>query len=235
MSKMENTFAWGGGTKNVAALEQKVQRLEQQIQTINAQLPNFARFDQDNNWAPQTFSQPNESISFIQDNNANFLSWKKTTNDRRGYVGMGRRNQDVIDVWGKNGARVITLNNDLELAPAGNINCSNKKITNIADPTSETDAVNWRYVNSRIQTIEGEWRDFADLKTFNWPNIPSGVSKILDLKISYGARKENSLAAVTNVINLIDANTISFSGQSVSGANTQGAKLFATLTYITSR
>lgn len=253
MSKMENTFAWGGSTKNVAALEQKVNQLEQnvqqltnsiqqitpqlqqigqQLQAINAQLPNFARFDRDNDWVPQTISSPNENLSFIQDNNANFISWKKSSNDRRGYVGMGRSNQDVIDVWGKNGARVISLNNDLELIPAGNINCSNKPLTNIGAPLDENSAINWSYVNSRIRTIEGDWRDFADLKFFTWPNIPNGIEKILDLKITYGARKEAGLAAVANVINKVDDTTISFSGQSVSGAIAPGSKLFATLTYI---
>ena len=267
MSKIENTFSWGGSTKNVAALEQKVNQLEQnvqqltnsnqqlqnsiqqleqnvqqitpqlqqigqQLQAINAQLPNFARFDRDNDWVPQTFSFPRANLSFVQDNNANFLEWKKSTNDRRGYVGMGRSNQDVIDVWGKNGARIISLNNDLELIPAGNINCSNKPLTNIGAPLDENSAINWSYVNSRIRTIEGDWRDFANLKTFNWPNIPNGVEKILDLKITYGARKEASLGAVTNAITQVDDTTISFSGQSVSGAIPQGAKLFATLTYI---
>jgi hypothetical protein len=47
-------------------------------------------------------------------------------------------------------------NSDLVLAPngTGNVNVSNKKIVNLADPTAPTDAVNVRYLESRIGNLD---------------------------------------------------------------------------------
>ena len=236
MSKMENTFAWNKGTtKNIAQLEQKVQQLERQLQAIEAQVPNFARFDQDNNWVPQTFSFPNANLSFIQDNNANFLLWKKSTNDRRGYVGMGRTGQDVIDLWGKDGTRIISLNNDLELIPAGNINCSNKPLTNLAAPVNPNDATTKEYVDNKttISVIEGTWNSIVP-RVVTWPNIAGGVSKVINLStwLEKTGANDKMFSPNLNVRITNNGNDIEFEIQAFGSPPTGNWKIKAVLTYI---
>lgn len=236
MSKMENTFAWKKGTtKNIAQLEQKVQQLERQLQAINAQLPKFARFDRDNAWVPQTISSPNENLSFIQDNNANFISWKKTSNDRRGYVGMGRSNQDVIDVLGKDGARIMCLNNDIELSPSRNINCSNKPLTNLAAPVNPNDATTKQYVDSKttISVVDGTWNSIVP-RVVTWPNIAGGVSQVINLStwLEKTGANDKMFSPNLNVRITNTGNDIEFEIQAFGSPPVGNWKLKAVLTYI---
>ena len=49
-----------------------------------------------------------------------------------------------MNVWGKDGISLQTTANDIQLQPARQIDVSNKKIINLADPVAATDAVNVR-------------------------------------------------------------------------------------------
>lgn len=86
----------------------------------------------------------NAALKLIQDNNATFIEWAKSTGDRRAYIGIGSSGTNIINVWAKEGLSLQTAANDIQLQPAREVNVSNKKIVRLADPTAPTDAVNVR-------------------------------------------------------------------------------------------
>lgn len=238
MSKMENTFAWSKGTtKNIAQLEAKVQQLEQKLQAIEVQVPNFALVNRDNGWVAQSISIPNSALSLNQDNNAIFLDFQKPNvpNDRRGYVGIGRRNQDVIDLWGKNGTRIMCLNNDIELSPSRNINCSNKPLTNLAAPVNPNDATTKQYVDSKttISVVDGTWNSIVP-RVVTWPNIAGGVSQVINLStwLEKTGANDKMFSPNLNVRITNTGNDIEFEIQAFGSPPAGNWKLKAVLTYI---
>lgn len=133
----------------------KVNDLETWKQTaeplINDYETNGAKLDRANVFtglnrfnAKVEISAPDNALSLIQDNNAVYISIQKSNGQKRGYIGIGSSNTNIVNVWAQGGLLLQTAANDIQLQPAREINVSNKKIVRLADPTNSTDAVNVR-------------------------------------------------------------------------------------------
>lgn len=213
---MALSFEWKRATANVAALEQKVQQLEQnltqqtqliqqlnnQIQNLTTQLNNTAKTNQRNKFQEiQEIQYPGEALSFIQDNNANYIHFKRSDGIRRGYLGIGSGNSKVMDVNGAEGVKITATSGDINLITQNSINANNKPIKNIANPTTDNDAINWNYLNTRIKTVEGDWRTTTG--QLNWPNLQGGILKVLNLETWFanGPDKRPALASKFEITN----------------------------------
>lgn len=86
----------------------------------------------------------NAAMKLVQDNNATYIEFAKSTGQRRGYIGIGSSNNHIITMYGAEGAIIQTGGNDVQLNPVRSVNVSGKKIINLADPVAATDAVNVR-------------------------------------------------------------------------------------------
>lgn len=210
---MALSFEWKRAAANVAALEQQVQQLEQnlnqqvqnltqQIRTLTTQLNNTAKLNTTNTFLNlQEIQAPGEALSFIQDNNANYIHFKRSDGLRRGYVGIGSGNTKVMDLAGEEGVKITATSGDINLITQNSINANNKPIKNIANPTTDNDAISWNYLNNRIKTVEGDWRTTTG--SLNWPNLQGGVYKILNLEtwFSNGPDKRPALASKFEITN----------------------------------
>lgn len=86
----------------------------------------------------------NAALKLVQDNNATYIAIEKADGTRRAHFGIGSSGTHIMNVWGKDGISLQTTANDIQLQPARQIDVSNKKIINLADPVAATDAVNVR-------------------------------------------------------------------------------------------
>ena len=86
----------------------------------------------------------NAALKLVQDNNATYIAIEKADGTRRAHFGIGSSGTNIMNVWGKDGISLQTTANDIQLQPARQIDVSNKKIINLADPVAATDAVNVR-------------------------------------------------------------------------------------------
>lgn len=173
-------------TNQIQQLTNQIQTLTNSIQPVLNDYRNFAKKNERNKFQElQEIQYPDEALSFIQDNNANYIHFKRSDGIRRGYLGIGASNTKVMDVNGAEGVRVIAETGDLELNPKnGAINANNKPVKNIADPTTPNDAINWDYLTRRIKTIEGTWNsNNPGYKV--WPNIRGGLQEIINFECWY--------------------------------------------------
>lgn len=178
MAKLENTFLWGNPVNraNLQDLERRITQLELML----ADYASVAYTDRTNNFVqPQQVTVPDSAMQFIQNHNACFIEFKKLNNDKRGYIGIGRGNLDIVDIWGKNGIRFLSLNDDLEFVPARNINFSNKPTINVPNPREDSSVIPLSYVKN-TRTVYGTFRNVVNGSTREW-NLPAPASSIVSM------------------------------------------------------
>lgn len=178
MAKLENTFLWGNPVNraNLQDLERRIAQLEALL--VNA--ANIAYTNRTNNFVqPQQITVPDSAMQFIQNHNASFISFDKLNGDRRGYIGIGRGNLDIVDIWGKNGIRLLSLNDDIELVPARRINFSNKPTINVPNPAEDSSVIPLSYVKN-TRTVYGTFRNVVNGTTREW-NLPAPASSIVSM------------------------------------------------------
>ena len=138
-----------------------------------------------------------------------------------------------MDVAGEEGVKIQATTGDINLIAQNAINANNKPIKNIANPTSDNDAINWNYLSSRINTIDGDWRTTTGSLT--WPNIARGIAKVLNLEVWFqnGQDKRPALASKYEITN--NNNDFSFHIETFPGVPPVGTnfRTYARLTYIT--
>lgn len=244
---MALSFEWKTASAKLAAVEkqvaqleqnlnQQVQNLTQQIRTLTTQLNNTAKVNKTNTFVNlQEIKFPGEALSFIQDNNANYIHFKRSDGIRRGYVGIGASNSKVMDLAGEEGVKITATTGDINLITQESINANNKPIKNIANPTTDNDAISWNYLNNRIKTVEGDWRTTTGSLT--WPNLQGGISKILNLEVWFqnGNDKRPALASKFEITN--NGQDFSFNVETYPGVPPVGPnfRTHARLTYISLR
>ena len=123
-----------GGGNVPAGLENRVQELE----------TNAVKITGDQSIAGvKTFTSNNEVIKLNSgNNNATYIAGYKSGNSRIWYFGKGSSSSDEF---------VIGSTSNIKLEAANIIHCNNKKLTNVADPASNTDAATKQYVDNRIK------------------------------------------------------------------------------------
>lgn len=90
------------------------------------------------------FSKTGEVIKINSNTDtATYLSGYKSNNQRVWFFGKGSSSTNNFILGADRG--------DIKLEPNGNVDVSNKKITNVAAPTAEKDAVNKNYADNIIQ------------------------------------------------------------------------------------
>ena len=124
-----------GGGNVPAGLENRVQNLE----------TNAVKITGDQSIAGvKTFTSNNEVIKLNSgNNNSAYIAGYKSGNSRIWYFGKGSSTSDEL---------VIGSTSTIKLEAANSIHCNSKKLTNVADPTANTDAANKQYVDNRIKT-----------------------------------------------------------------------------------
>lgn len=91
----------------------------------------------------KTFTNNNEALKLNSgNNNAAYIAGYKTGNSRIWYLGKGSSSDDNL---------VIGSTANIKLEAASAIQCNNKRITQVADPTANTDAATKQYVDNRIK------------------------------------------------------------------------------------
>lgn len=178
MAKLENTFLWGNPVNraNLQDLERRIAQLELML----ADYTNVAYTNKTNNFVEdQQITYPNSALRLIQDRNACFIDFATLAGDRRGYVGIGRSNLDIMDIWGKAGIRFLSLNDDLEFLPARNINFSNKPTINVPNPREDSSVIPLSYVKN-TRTVYGTFRNVVNGSTREW-NLPANASSIVSM------------------------------------------------------
>ena len=123
-----------GGGNVPAGLENRVQTLE----------TNAVKITGDQSIAGVKTFTSNDAVIKLNsgNNNATYIAGYKSGNSRIWYFGKGSSSYDEL---------VIGSTSNIKLEAASNIHCNNKKLTNVADPTANTDAATKQYVDNRIK------------------------------------------------------------------------------------
>lgn len=183
-----NSFIWknpanaGGGGGNITQLEQKIHQLEQQIQNLTQQLINVAKKNERNKFTNlQEIQYPGEALSFIQDNNSNYIHFKKSDGTRRGYLGVGSSNSKVMDVVGAEGVKIQATTGDINLIAQNNINANNKPILNVGVSNDANAALTMKHLLFRITSLTEEFVNPTPGTTINW-KPPVQIGNILSFE-----------------------------------------------------
>ena len=145
-----------GGGNVPAGLENRVQDLETNAVKITG-AQSIA--------GVKTFTSTGEVIKLNSgNNNATYIAGYKSGNNRIWYFGKGSTSDDNF---------VIGSSANIKLEAASAIQCNNKRITQVADPTVNTDATTKQYVDNRIQ------------KRVIDANVPRGTDYIIEPSPGY--------------------------------------------------
>lgn len=91
----------------------------------------------------KTFTNTGEVIKLNSgNNNSAYMAGYKSGNNRIWYFGKGSSSDDNF---------IIGSSANIKLEAASAIQCNNKRITQVADPTANTDAATKQYVDNRIK------------------------------------------------------------------------------------
>ena len=138
-----------GGGNVPANLEQRIQAVETKASTNETSINNLnnaaVKTSGDQSIAGvKTFTGTGEVIKLNSGtNNSAYMAGYKQGNSRIWYFGKGSSTDDNF---------VIGSTADIKLEARNNIQCNNKKLTNVADPAANTDAATKQYVDNRIKT-----------------------------------------------------------------------------------
>lgn len=114
------------------------------------------------------------------------------------------------------GTPTFTSGNDIVLAPAGVVSVSNKKISNLATPTSNTDAATKAYVDSAVAAGDTDTTYALSAET-------NGAGADLRLTGSDATTDNVTFAAGSNVtVTRTDANTITIASTAAGATNLGG-------------
>ena len=92
----------------------------------------------------KTFTNTGEAIKINSGTDTSaYVAGYKSNNRRIWYFGKGSSSNDEF---------VIGSTSNIKLEAASSIHCNSKKLTNVADPTANTDAATKQYVDNRIKT-----------------------------------------------------------------------------------
>ena len=117
-----------------AGLENRVQTLENEV---------VKKTGDQSIAGVKTFTSTGEVIKLNSgNNNSAYMAGYKSGNSRIWYFGKGSSSDDNF---------IIGSTANIKLEAASTIQCNNKRITQVADPTANTDAATKQYVDNRIK------------------------------------------------------------------------------------
>ena len=100
----------------------------------------------------KTITATGEALKFNSGSDSSaYMSGYKTGNQRIWYFGKGSSTANDFYVGADRGTIILEASSNVHLKASNVIHCNSKKLTNVADPATNTDAATKQYVDNRIK------------------------------------------------------------------------------------
>ena len=147
----------GGGSSTPADLVNRVQAVETKatsnetsINNLNTEAVKLSGTQ--NISGVKTITATGEALKFNSGtNDSAYMSGYNSGNQRIWYFGKGSSASNDFYIGADRGTVVLETSNNIHLKAQNVIHCNNKKLTNVAEPATTTDATTKQYVDNKIQ------------------------------------------------------------------------------------